>query len=68
MGKEALIQVPDHPEIKKILKTDASTISYVSCFSSDGKYLLEDAVRSAQAMMPKDQGTFEKESSNLMSE
>lgn len=58
--KESIIQVPDHPELKKILKTDASTLSYVSFFSADGKYLLEDAVRQAQAMMPKDQGTFEK--------
>jgi cytochrome c-type biogenesis protein CcsB len=42
------------------LKTDVNTLSYVSFFSADGKYLLEDAVRQAQAMMPKDQGTFEK--------
>ena len=29
-------------------------------FGNDGQYLLRDYVRKAQAMNPKDQGTFEK--------
>lgn len=56
----AFIQVPKHPEIARLLKTEESMVSYRSFFGGDGKYLLEENVRNAQSMNPKDQGTLEK--------
>lgn len=58
--KTALIKLPEQPEIKQLLHTDASMVSYSSFFAQDGNYLLEEQVRAAQAVMPKDQGTYEK--------
>ncbi len=58
--KAAIIKLPEQPEIKQLLHTEASMISYASFFAQDGNYLLEEQVRAAQALMPKDQGTFEK--------
>jgi cytochrome c-type biogenesis protein CcsB len=59
-GKTNIIQVPNHPDIKKILNTQESMVSYASFFTSENTYILEEKVKAAQAMMPKDQGTFEK--------
>ncbi len=56
----AIIQSGAHPEIQKILGTTEKAISYRQLFSNDGQYLLRDAIRQAQSMNPKDQGTFEK--------
>ena len=58
--KEKIIQVPSHPDIQKLLKSDEKMLSYASFFSEDGSYIFEEQVRAAQAMIPKDQGTFEK--------
>jgi cytochrome c-type biogenesis protein CcsB len=58
--KAAIIKLPEQPEIKQLLHTEASMISYASFFAQDGNYLLEEQVRAAQAVMPKDQGTYEK--------
>ncbi len=55
-----IIQVPNHPEIRKILNSEENMLSYAAFFNQDGNYLLESHVKSAQSMMPKDQGTFEK--------
>ena len=59
-GKANIIQVPNHPEIKKILNTQESMVSYAAFFTPENTYILEEQVKKAQAMMPKDQGTFEK--------
>jgi cytochrome c-type biogenesis protein CcsB len=58
--KAAIIKLPEQPEIKQLLHTEANLISYSAFFGQDGNYLLEEQVRAAQAVMPKDQGTFEK--------
>ncbi|MFM6936786.1 MAG: cytochrome c biogenesis protein [Aquirufa sp.] len=58
--KAAIIKLPEQPEIKQLLHTEAKLISYSAFFGQDGNYLLEEQVRAAQAVMPKDQGTFEK--------
>lgn len=58
--KSKIIQVPNHPEIKKILNSDESLVSYSAFFNQEGNYVLEEYVRKAQSMIPKDQGTFEK--------
>lgn len=58
--KEKIIQVPNHPDIQKLLKSDEKMLNYTSFFSEDGSYIFEEQVRAAQAMIPKDQGTFEK--------
>jgi cytochrome c-type biogenesis protein CcsB len=58
--KAAIIKLPEQPEIKQLLHTDASMVSYASFFAQDGSYLMEEQVRAAQAVIPKDQGTFEK--------
>ncbi len=59
-SKEKIIQVPNHDQIKKILKTDEKLLSYADFFNSDGSYVFKDQIQAAQTMMPKDQGTFEK--------
>lgn len=56
----AFVQVPKHPEIARLLKTEERLVSYRSFFGETGKYLLEETVRNAQLMNPKDQGTLEK--------
>jgi hypothetical protein len=58
--KAAIIKLPEQPEIKQLLHTEANFISYAAFFGQDGNYLLEEQVRAAQAVIPKDQGTFEK--------
>ena len=58
--KAAIIQVPNHPDIKKILNTEAKMVSYASFFNAEGNYILDDQVKAAQMMLPKDQGVFEK--------
>jgi cytochrome c-type biogenesis protein CcsB len=58
--KAAIIKLPEQPEIKQLLHTEANLISYSAFFGQDGNYLLEEQVRAAQAVMPKDQGTYEK--------
>jgi cytochrome c-type biogenesis protein CcsB len=55
-----MIQVPAHDQIKKILNTEEKLLSYSSFFGSDGSYIFKDQMQAAQAMIPKDQGTFEK--------
>ncbi|MBL0300247.1 MAG: cytochrome c biogenesis protein CcsA [Cytophagaceae bacterium] len=55
-----IIQIPDHPQVKELLKTDKRLLSYNAFFGEDGSYLMSDEVKAAQNMMPKDQGTFEK--------
>ncbi|MCA0362507.1 MAG: cytochrome c biogenesis protein CcsA [Bacteroidetes bacterium] len=60
MSNAEIIQIPDHPQIKALLKTNKRLLSYNAFFGEDGSYLMSDAVKSAQNMMPKDQGTFEK--------
>ena len=56
----AIIKLPEQPEIKQLLHTEARLLSYASFFGKDGNYLLEEQVRSAQSVMPRDQGTYEK--------
>jgi len=58
--KVEMIQIADHPQIKELLKTDKRLLSYNAFFNPDGSYILSEAVKAAQNMMPKDQGTFEK--------
>lgn len=58
--KANIIQLPDQPEIKRLLNTTEASVSYVSFFDQEGNYRLDEQVKKAQAMMPKDQGTFEK--------
>mgnify|MGYP000069430346 CR=1 FL=1 len=58
--RKPYIQVGDHPQIAQILGTTEKKVAYASFFGKDGQYLLRDYVRNAQAMNPKDQGTFEK--------
>ena len=58
--KTNLIYVPDNPEIKQILHIESNMASYASFFGADGKYLLQEQVSAAQAMIPKEQGTKEK--------
>jgi cytochrome c-type biogenesis protein CcsB len=58
--KAAIIKLPEQPEIKQLLHTEANLVSYAAFFGQDGNYILEEQVRAAQAVMPKDQGTFEK--------
>lgn len=58
--KTNLIFVPDNPEIKQILHIESNMASYASFFGADGKYLLQEQVSAAQAMIPKEQGTKEK--------
>ncbi|MFN8357069.1 MAG: cytochrome c biogenesis protein CcsA [Spirosomataceae bacterium] len=58
--KANIIQVPDQPDIKRLLNTNENMVSYVSFFNQAGNYILEEQVKKAQATMPKDQGTFEK--------
>lgn len=60
MSNAEIIQIPDQPQIRTLLKTEKRMLSYNSFFGEDGGYLLSDAVKAAQNMMPKDQGTFEK--------
>jgi cytochrome c-type biogenesis protein CcsB len=55
-----IIQVPKHPQIAGLLKSEETMLGYRSFFDEAGNYILEEKVREAQAMMPKDQGTFEK--------
>ncbi|MCP9767881.1 cytochrome C biogenesis protein [Lacihabitans sp. LS3-19] len=59
-SKASLIQIPNQPDIKRKLNTQESMVSYASFFGPDGSYILQEDVRAAQAMMPKDQGTYEK--------
>lgn len=58
--KVPLIHTGNHPEIKKILGSEDKIISYRQFFTDDAQYKLKEFVREAQAMNPKDQGTFEK--------
>lgn len=58
--RKPFVQVGDHPQIAQILGTNEKKVAYASFFGNDGQYLLRDYVRKAQAMNPKDQGTFEK--------
>ena len=58
--KAGMIKLPEQPEIKKALHTDAKLVSYATFFNQEGNYILEEQVRAAQAVMPKDQGTYEK--------
>lgn len=58
--KAAIIQVPNHPDIKKILNSEAKMVSYASFFNAEGNYILNEQVKAAQMMLPKDQGVFEK--------
>ncbi|MFZ1703235.1 MAG: cytochrome c biogenesis protein CcsA [Saprospiraceae bacterium] len=58
--KAPLIDIGTHPEIKKILGVTDRRISYRQFFNDEAQYKLRDYVREAQAMNPKDQGTFEK--------
>lgn len=58
--KSNIIQVPNVPELKKLLNTQESMVSYASFFNTEGNYILADQVKAAQAMMPKDQGTLDK--------
>ncbi len=55
-----IIQVPTHPQVQALLGTNEKMLSYANFFSPEGQYLLQESVRSAQTMIPKDQGTFEK--------
>ncbi len=56
----AMIHQGNHPGIQQLLGTSEKLVSYRQFFSNDGQYVLRDAIREAQAMNPKDQGTFEK--------
>ena len=58
--KVPLIQSGMHPEILKILNVKEGLISYHDFFEEDGSYKLQEKIRSAQMMNPKDQGVFEK--------
>jgi cytochrome c-type biogenesis protein CcsB len=58
--KAAIIKLPEQAEIKQALHTEASMLSYSDFFTQDGNYLLEEQVRAAQAVMPREQGTYEK--------
>lgn len=55
-----LIHVGSHPEIRKILGSEDKLLSYRQFFTDRAEYKLRDYVRNAQAVNPKDQGTFEK--------
>jgi cytochrome c-type biogenesis protein CcsB len=57
---QPIIQVPKHPQIAGLLKSEETMLGYRSFFDETGNYILEEKVREAQAMTPKDQGTFEK--------
>lgn len=57
---QPIIQVAKHPQIAGLLKSEETMLAYRSFFDEAGNYILEEKVREAQAMMPKDQGTFEK--------
>ena len=58
--KASIIQVPNHPDIRKILGTEEKLVSYSSFFGPDGTYKFQDQIKAAQAMIPKEQGVFEK--------
>ena len=58
--KENIIKIADNPEIKRLLHTNASMVSYASFFTPEGNYILEKEVRDAQAIIPKEQGVLEK--------
>ncbi|MFM7020922.1 MAG: cytochrome c biogenesis protein CcsA [Aquirufa sp.] len=58
--KAAIIKLPEQTEIKQALHTEASMLSYSDFFTQDGNYVLEEQVRAAQAVMPREQGTYEK--------
>lgn len=58
--KVPLIHTGSHPEIKKIVGSEDKIISYRQFFTDEAQYKLKEFVREAQAMNPKDQGTFEK--------
>lgn len=55
-----LIHAGTHPGVLEALGTTEKMISYRQLFDDKGEYKLRDHVRQAQAMNPKDQGTFEK--------
>ncbi len=55
-----LIHQGSHPGIQQLLGTTEKLVSYRQFFGKDGQYVLREAIREAQAMNPKDQGTFEK--------
>lgn len=58
--KVPLISVTSHPEINKILGTSEKMLSYRQFFTDNAEYKLRDYIREAQAINPKDHGTFEK--------
>lgn len=55
-----IIYQGSHPQIQQMLNTTEKLVSYRQFFNAEGQYILRDAVRDAQSMNPKDQGTFEK--------
>jgi cytochrome c-type biogenesis protein CcsB len=58
--KAAIIKLPEQAEIKQALHTQAAMVSYSDFFNQEGNYVLEEQVRAAQAVMPREQGTYEK--------
>ena len=58
--KAAIIKLPEQAAIKQALHTEASLLSYSDFFNQEGNYVLEEQVRAAQAVMPREQGTYEK--------
>ena len=56
-----LIKLGKHEEIRKLIQIDGNLASYSDFFDEQGQYKLNEQVRGAYNVQPRDRGVFEKE-------